>query len=75
LINKRIVPEDEWSQIFDLLIQDGYFPADVLELPAYNGLGEDPLPGIESILRKISQINRLRQSYLVLRDWMKRRPW
>jgi hypothetical protein len=75
MINKRVVYDDEWSQIFDLLISEGYYPAEILLQPAYIGDGSDPLLGIESILRKISQINRLRQSYLVLRDWMKRRPW
>lgn len=74
LINKRIVYDDEWSQIFDLLTDEDYVP-DVFDLPAIADVGSDPLPGMESNLRKIAQINRLRQSYLVLRDWMKRRPW
>ena len=75
LINKRIVCDDEWSQIFDLLRNEDYIPSDVFDLPANADDGSDPLPDMESNLRKIAQINRLRQSYLVLRDWMKRRPW
>jgi hypothetical protein len=61
--------------IFELLRNEDYIPSDVFDLPANADDGSDPLPGMESNLRKIAQINRLRQSYLVLRDWMKRRPW
>jgi hypothetical protein len=77
LVNSRVVYDDEWSQIFDLLRQEEFHPSDAFDLPAYTDYesSKDSLRGMEKTLRKIAQINRLRQSYLCLRDWMKRRPW
>lgn len=77
LINKRVVVDDEWAQIHDLLDDDDqftYMPRDVMFLQAYQS-NEDRLPDVQRVLIKTSEINRLRQSYLCLRDWMKRRPW
>jgi hypothetical protein len=74
LINKRIVYGDERAQLIEALKDPDWIPANIADLPAISGDDMNP-NGVPLILGKISEVNRLRQSYLVLRDWMKRRPW
>jgi hypothetical protein len=75
LTNKRVVWPDEWSQLYDQLIEkENWVPQDIMELKA---IDQSANGGhiLQILLGKIAQVNRLRQSYLALRDWMKRRPW
>jgi hypothetical protein len=76
LINKRIVFPDELSELIDQVRQndEDWLPVNVLDLPAF-GKAADYEDTLDVTLTKLSQVNRLRQSYLALRDWMKRRPW
>jgi hypothetical protein len=69
LISKRVVVSDEFWEVAQAL-KGGYQPLDWTTL--YTGdVEDDTYPP----LRKISQINRNRRDYLLLRDWSKRRPW
>jgi hypothetical protein len=75
LTNQRVVWPDEWSQLYDQLIEkEDWVPFDIMELKAIDGLANDS-EILQILLHKIAQVNRLRQSYLALRDWTKRRPW
>jgi hypothetical protein len=74
LINKRVVYGDEWDQLWGQLGDDDWIPGSIVNLPVITQANGQTAIGTR-LLRKISEVNRLRQSYLSLRDWMKRRPW
>jgi hypothetical protein len=69
LISKRVVVADEFWEVAQAL-QGGYQPLDWSKLYTVD-VENDIYPP----LWKISQINRNRRDYLLLRDWSKRRPW
>jgi hypothetical protein len=69
LITKRVVVADEWWQAANE-VQENSTPVDWNR--AYNLIIDQP---IAYFLNKISQTNRHRRDYLLLRDWSKRRPW
>jgi hypothetical protein len=70
-INKHVVVHDEKRSLINQL-DEYYTPADVNETFSYS----DQIDGIVCpYLRKITEINRQRRNYLLLRDWSKRRPW
>jgi hypothetical protein len=73
LINKRVVFDDERWEIYNELRNEGYDPAKGFDIPMFAGSGRQIT--LEPYLRKISQVNRRRRNYLLLRDWSKRRPW
>ena len=68
LINKRVVHDDEWY-----ITNEMHLPGFRLEwLTEFAGHTPSLLFGL---LKKISQVNRQRRNYLLLRDWNKRRTW
>jgi hypothetical protein len=69
LITKRVVVADEWWHAANE-VQGNSTPVDWNR--AYNVNIDKP---IAFFLKKISQTNRYRRDYLLLRDWSKRRPW
>jgi hypothetical protein len=69
LMSKRVVVTDEFWDLSSEL-RGGHEPLDWKVLYASNF--EDD---IYSVLRKISQENRHRRDFLLLRDWSHRRPW
>ena len=77
LINQRVVYDDEWYAIYERRDKD-YRPNDIYNTPTHQHANTRLDPHVkeaERMLRKMSQFNRLRRSYLLFRDWMKRRPW
>ena len=69
LISKRVVVNDEFWELSNVLA-GGHEPLNWNTL--YSSDFEDD---ICLILRKISQVNRHRRDFLLLRDWSHRRPW
>lgn len=69
LMSERIVPLDEFWYLNNTL-RGGHEPLDWDSLYVE---GQEPL--IYPTIRKISQVNRHRRDFLLLRDWSFRRPW
>lgn len=71
LKNKRVVVKDENFASFNVVHKDGYTLDTIYELTDQ----DDNMFEWQKRLRQISQVNRVRRNYLLLRDWSKKRPW
>ena len=71
-MSKRIVREDEGWNVFNDIWEVWQYDQKTIEERRDVW---DTLWRYEPIVKKISQVNRKRRNYLLLRDWCKKRPW
>lgn len=72
LIEKRVVVRDEWWELSNWMKHtDGMnFLTRKKE-----GRGEREFSHVTTLLSMMSQVNRCRRNYRLLRDWSKKRSW
>ena len=71
LIENRVVVRDEFWDLSQWMKGSGG-----LHVPDVSGMYEDDISeNVIHVVRKISEVNRSRRNYLLLRDWDHKRPW
>lgn len=77
LINKRVVLDDEEYLIQTELGRWNYAPEDIDRHRLFRPTEHSTEATIHlwRLMRKISEVGRLRRANLLIRDWSKKRPW